>query len=202
MITFEATENKTNKLKWFIYILIEIGLLTFIIKYSDWYYIIKTLISIPLVINLLFDIYYLKKEEFTILKLSFYKTEIVIIDNKKTNKKVSYSNLKYSIRKRNFDKHKTEIELKTKRGLGFKTFGRIHIKNWGDIFEIENELENRGVARTKWKPKTLWGKYWGIFIDIFFLTLTTGDGDLGLTEHQERSIKETTQNPIKNKKNR
>ncbi|MEP1490466.1 MAG: hypothetical protein ABJK28_18755 [Algibacter sp.] len=198
MTTFEATKNKTNKLKWFIYILIGIGLLTFILKYSDWHYIIKTLISIPLVINLLFDIYYLKKEGSVILKLSFDKTEIVVIDNKK----VSYSNLKYSIRKRNFNKHKTEIELKTKRGLGFKTFGRIHIKNWGDIFEIENELENRGVARTKWNPKTLWGKYWGIFIDMFFLTLTTGDGDLGLTEHQEKSIKETTQNPIKNKKNR
>lgn len=196
MKKFNATSNKTNRLKWFIYILIGIGLLIFTIKHSNWHYLLKILISIPLIINLIFDIYYLRKEGYIISELCFNDAKIETIDNKKTKKKISYSHLKYAIRKRNFDKHKTEIELKAKNNIGFSTFGRIHIKNWNTIFEIENELINRGVSRTEWKPKTLWSKYWGIFIDLFFLT--AGDGDLGMTEHQENSIKGVTKNPIKN----
>ncbi len=66
MIQYKATKNKTDKLKWLIYILIGLGLLIFILKYSDWHFISKFLISIPLIINLLFDILYYKKAGYLI----------------------------------------------------------------------------------------------------------------------------------------
>lgn len=199
MIKYKATKNKTDKLKWLIYILIGLGLLIFIIKYSDWHIISKILISTPLIINLLFDVFYFKKVGYLINEIHFGDSEIEIFDLKKNKKRISYSNLKYSIRKRKFDRHKTEIELKSKNFLKFKTFGRLHIKNWDNIFDIENELEQRKVPRTEWKPMTLWGKYWGIFVDLFFLT--AGDGDIGMTEYQEKSIKEVTENPIDKENN-
>ena len=195
MIKFKATKYKTAKSKWLIYILIGLGLLIFIIKYSDWHFISIFLISIPLIVNLLFDISYFNKSGYLITELNFGDSKIEIIDYKKNIIRISYSNLKYSIRKRKFDRHKTEIELKIKKSIKFKTFGRVHIKNWDNIFDIENELENRGILRTEWNAMTLWRKYWGIFIDLFFLT--AGDGDIGMTEYKEWSIKEVTENPIK-----
>ncbi|CAL2094273.1 conserved protein of unknown function [Tenacibaculum sp. 190524A02b] len=199
MIKFKATKNKSDKLKWLIYILIGLGLLIFIIKYSDWHIISKILISIPLIINLLFDVFYFKKVGYIINEIHFGDSEVEVFDLKKNKKRITYSNLKYSIRKRKFDKHKIEIELKNKRSLKFKTFGRLHIKNWDNIFDIEKELEQRKVVRVEWKPMTLWGKYWGIFIDLFFIT--SGGGDIGMTEYQENSIKEVTENPVEEENN-
>ncbi|MFY7672064.1 hypothetical protein ACOSP6_13345 [Tenacibaculum sp. MEBiC06402] len=198
MIKYKATNKKSDKLKWLIYILFGLGLLVFITKYSDWHIISKILISIPLMVNLLFDLFYFKKVGYVIDEIHFGDSEIEIFDLKKNGMKIDYSNLKYSIRKRKFDKHKTEIELKSKKRLKFKTLGRLHIKNWDNIFDIESELEKNKVVRVEWRPMTLWGKYWGFFIDLFFLTAS--DGDIGMTEYQEKSIKEVTENPI-NKEN-
>jgi hypothetical protein len=187
MILFKASGSKTLKIKWLFYILIGISILVFIFNYSSWHFIIKLLVSIPVIVNILFDFFYLKQEYNEISKLSFGTDEIEIVDKSKVNKKIEYSNLKYAIRKRKFDKKKTEIEFKIKKGFLFKTFGRIHIKNWKSIFEVEKELIDRGVLKTRWVPKTLWGKYWGVFIDIFFLTITSGDGDLGMDEYQKNN---------------
>ncbi|MBW1296297.1 hypothetical protein [Aquimarina litoralis] len=199
MTAFKANRYKTNRLKWLTYCILGIALLIFIIKYSEWHFISKFLISIPILINLLFDIVYLKKENQLVSELNFRDSALHIIDKNKSTKAVPYSNLKYSIRKRKFDKHKTEIELKIKKRLLFKTYRRIHIKNWEQIFEIEKVLDEKGVSRTEWKPKTLWGKYSGIFIDLLFIA--TEGQDIGMTEYQERSIKEVTQNPIENENN-
>ncbi|CAH8290014.1 hypothetical protein EV196_107199 [Mariniflexile fucanivorans] len=195
MINYKTTKIKTDKPKWLIYILIGLGLLFYILKYSDWHFILKFLISIPLVVNLLFDISYFKKAGYGITQLNFDATEIEIIDKKENKKRIPYSNFKYSIRKRKFDRLKTEIELKIKKNLRFKTFGRLHITSWENIFEIENELENRNVISTEWKPQTIWRKYWGIFIDLFFLNM--GDGDIGMEDYQERLKNDTNENRIK-----
>ncbi|PPK95685.1 hypothetical protein LY01_01278 [Nonlabens xylanidelens] len=197
MTEFKATGNKNDKLKWVIYIVLGISLLIFIFKYPEWHLIFKLIISIPIIINLLFDFSYLNKEKHIISELNFTDTEIVIREKKTIT--IKYSDLKYSIRKRKFDKQKTEIELKAKKFLKYKTIGRIHIKNWDHIFQIEKELENNRVLRTEWKPKTLWGKYWGIFIDLLFFA--TGQDDLGMLEYQERSEKEATENPIEKENN-
>ena len=198
MTIIKATNTKTDKLKWLIYIVLGIGLLTYIIKYSEWHFISKFIFSLPLVINLLFDIYYLKNIKPTITNIEFCESLLIINRGNKKSRKIKLSNLKYSIKKRKFDKHKTEIELKEKKGLLFKTSERLHIKNWEEIFKIEKELEKNKVPRVEWKPKTIWGKYWGVFIDLFFLTV--GDGDIGMTEYQEKSIKGNSENPIKENK--
>ena len=195
MIQYLASKNKSNQPKWLIYILIGLGILVYIFKYSDWHIFSKILISIPVIVNLLFDIFYFKKVGNRIHEIRFNATEIVVFKNKRIGKPIPYSKLKYSIRKRKFDKHKTEIELKIKRNLRFQTFGRLHIKNWDTIFAIEEELEKRKVPRVEWKPMTLWGKYWGTFIDLFFLTVA--DDHVRMTEYQEKSIKDATENPIK-----
>ena len=197
MTIIKATNTKTDKLKWLIYIILGIGLLTYIIKYSEWHFISKFIFSFPLVINLLFDIYYLKNIKPTITNIEFSESLLIINRENKQSRKIKLTNLKYSIKKWKFDKHKTEIELKEKKGLLFKTSERLHIKNWEEIFKIEKELEKNKVPRVEWKPKTIWRKYWGIFLDLFSMTVT--DGDLGMMEYQENLIAENTENPIEKK---
>ncbi|WP_166387936.1 hypothetical protein [Polaribacter sp. 11A2H] len=197
MTIIKATNTKTDKLKWLIYIVLGIGLLTYIIKYSEWHFISKFIFSFPLVINLLFDIYYLKNIKPAITNIEFSESLLIINRENIKSRKIKLSNLKYSIKKWKFDKHKTEIELKEKKGLLFKTSERLHIKNWEEIFKIEKELEKNKVPRVEWKPKTIWRKYWGIFLDLFSMTVT--DGDLGMMEYQENLIAENTENPIEKK---
>ncbi|MDO6759614.1 hypothetical protein Q4566_05320 [Tamlana sp. 2_MG-2023] len=193
---FEPTNTKTDKIKWLIYIVIGFCALIYIIKYSEWNFFFKFLTSFLLIINLLFDIYYLTKIKPFITNIELNESFLTInrINNK--SKKTQLSNLRYSIRKQKFDKQKTEIEIKEKKGFKFKTIERLHIKNWNEIFEIEQELENHKIPRVEWKPQTIWKKYWGIFIDLFFLTV--GDGDIGMYDYQERLNKESNRNKIKN----
>ena len=198
MTIIKATNTKTDKQKWLVYIVLEICTLTYIIRYSEWHFISKFIISFPFVINLLFDIYYLKNIKPAITNIEFSESLLIINRGNKTNSKIKLSNLKYAIKKRRFDKHRTEIELKEKKGFTFKTSERLHIKNWEELFKIEKELEKNKVPRVAWKPKTIWGKYWGLFIDLFFLTVA--DGDIGMTEYQEKSTKGNFENPIKENK--
>ena len=200
MATFQASKTKTSQLKWIIYILIGLSLLIYINVYSNWNLFFKFFWSLILLINLVFDFFYLIKARSIITELEFDKHQIIIKYKRGRNKKIKYSNINYSIRKRKFDKHKTEIELKEKKILKFKTFNRIHIKNWQDTFVIEKELEAHKIKRVEWKPQTLWSKYWGIFIDIFFFSIIQDEP--GLTEYQNNSIRETTENSIKTKNNK
>jgi len=200
MTKFKATDTKTDKLKWMIYMILGFTILVYISKYSNWNPISKFIFSFPLILNLIFDFIYFRKENFVITELKFEENLIHVIDKNRSEIKVKYSNLKYSIKKRKFDKHKTEIELKKKKGVRFKTFGRLHIKNWNEIFDIETELETQKITRVEWKPKTLWGKYWGIFIELFFVSAGEGLGG-NIIDYQEKSINEVTENPIEEKKN-
>ncbi|WP_299245374.1 hypothetical protein [uncultured Aquimarina sp.] len=200
MVKFKATDTKTDQLKWIIYMILGFAILFYINKYSNWHPISKFLFSFPLIINLIFDFIYFRKEKAIITELKFDENLITIIYKNRRQNKINYSNLKYSIRKRKFDKHKTEIELKKRKGLIFKTIGRLHIRNWDEIFDIEKELETQKIPRVAWKPKTLWGKYWGIFIELFFISAGESlHGDI--IDYQEKSIKEVTENPIEEKNN-
>ncbi|MGJ8743034.1 hypothetical protein [Polaribacter sp.] len=198
MTIIKATNTKTDKQKWLVYIVLGICALTYIIRYSEWHFILKFIFSFPLVINLLFDFYYLKKTKPSITNIELSESSLIINRKNKKGRKIKLSNLKYSIRKRKFDKQKTAIELKEKKGLTFKTSERLHIKNWDEIFKIEKELENKKIPRVEWKPKTIWGKYWGILIDLFFMT--TIDGDIGMIDYQKKAIDGNTENPIKKNK--
>lgn len=193
---FKATNTKTDKIKWLVYITIGFSFLIYVLTYSEWNFIFKIIVSFPIIVNLLFDIFYLKKIKPVITNIELTESGLIInrINNK--NRKIKLSNLRYSIRKRKFDKQKTEIELKEKKGFNFKMFERLHIKNWSEIFEIEKELEKHKIPRVGWKPQTIWAKYWGLIIDLFFLTATSGDGDIGMYEYHE-SLKETTENKKK-----
>ena len=192
---FKASNTKTDKLKWIIYILLGVFALIYILKYSEWPYIFKFILSIPLIINLFFDIYYLKQTFSIIENIELTDTSIIINYTNQKSKKIKFTHLKYSIRKRYFEEKKTEIELKKK----FRTSARLHFKNWDKIFEIEKEIQSYNIQRVKWKPKTITAKYWGILIDVLFMTITSGEGDLGMKEVQENSINGITKNPIKKK---
>jgi len=181
---FKPTNTKTDKIKWLIYIIIGLISLIYIIKLSEWNLFFKLVISIPLIVNLLFDIYYLRKLKPIIKNIELDESYLIINRINNETKKIKLSDLKYSIRKRKHYEQKTEIEIKENKGLLFKTVERLHIKNWQHIFEIEKELETYKIPRVEWKPQTLWGKYWGIFIDMFFLTVA--DGDVGMSEYQEK----------------
>ena len=195
LVKYQYSKNRSNQHKWLLYILIGSGLLVYIFSYSDWHPISKVVISIPVIVNLLFDLFYLRKVRYVIKEIHFHGSELVVLDTKGGKKNVSYSELKYSIRKRKFDKHKTEIELKIEKKFPFKTFARLPIKNWDSIFEIEKELEQRNIPRVEWQPMTLWRKYWGVFIDL--IMVSAGGEDIRMTEYQEKSIKDVTQNPVK-----
>jgi len=199
MKKFKTDLRKTNKLKWLIFIFIEISLLIYILRFSDWNYFLKFILFIPIFVFLIFDFIYLRKENRIIIDLNFGNSDLITTDNKNIKTKTPYKNLKYSIRKGKYDKEKTEIELKEKKNLTYKTYARLHIKNWNEIYEIENELVALNIPRVKWEPQTLWGKYWGFFIDFFFVTVA--DGDIGMIEYQESLTIEDIEKPLKEKNN-
>ena len=198
MKKFKTELRKTNKSKWLIFLLIEISFLIYIVKFSEWIFFFKLILFIPTFVFLFFDLIYLKKGNRIITELNFGDSDLMIVDNKNVKTKTSYQNLKYSIRKPKYDKDKTEIELK-KKSLKFKTYARLHIRNWSEIYGIEKELVTLNIPRVKWKPQTLWGKYWGFFIDFFFLAVS--DGDIGMIEYQENLTKESSDKHLREENN-
>lgn len=165
-----------------------------ILKLSKWHFISKTIFLIPLLINLSFDFYYLQKFWKILINVIFDIDKLILVDSKNEKTEIMYSDLKYSIRKKKFEKDRTEIEIKTKS----KITQRLHIKNWNRLLEIEEQLELKRIERVKWKAKTLWRRYWGIFIDLILLIII-GDTPL-LSSHQEEKNRENTLNPIDNEK--
>jgi hypothetical protein len=198
MIIFETSKKSNERFKWIFYILIGIGILIWVLKYSEWHYISKFIISLPFVINIIFDLYYLKKFWKIITKVIFKDEKITLVYSDGNEKKINYDKLKFSIRKIKFEKEKTEIEIKIKNKTKSKTYQRLHISHWNNLSEIENQLESRDVERVPWKSKTLWTKYWGIFIDLIFFIIG-GDTPL-LSSHQEETKSENTLNPIDEEK--
>lgn len=197
MKEYRATANKTDKLKWGIYILLGVGLLIYVLIFSGWDLVSKLVAAGILCLNLGFDIFYFIQSGYVVFAIHFDDTGITLIDSD-TNQQFLYTDLKYSIRKKRDDTHKTEIELKTKSRFDFKTRARLHIKNWRTITDIEKELEAHEVERVDWMPLTLWGKYWGIFIDLIAIAL--GANETVASDIQERIIDNETNNPIKEHK--
>jgi hypothetical protein len=194
-------ENQlSNKLKWGLYCLLDIAIIIFILYFTEWHYLIKTVLVFSLSINLIFDFIYFRKEFNIITKISFDTDQIIISDNNNKQKIIAYSTLVYSIRKRKFESNKTEIELKIKKSFQNKTYGRLHIKNWTNILEIENELESHNLLRVQWKPQTIWGKYWGIILELLSIGIEQPLGGIAL-ENQENTINENTLNPTEEKNN-
>ena len=200
MKEYSSDNQKTNKLKWGLLSLLGIGLIIYILFYTNWHFIIKTGLVLILFVNLIFDIQYFRKEFKVITKLSFEPDQIIISDNQNGIKIIPYSKLSYSIRKRKFESDKTEIELKIRKTIGYKTYCRLHIKNWTQIQEIENELDQNKITRTDWKPQTIWGKYWGLILELLSIGIEQPLGGVAL-DHQEKRIDESTLNPIKDKNN-
>ena len=194
MKNFKANKISNERIKWIIYILLDLIAIISILKFSKWHFISKTIFLVSLLINLSFDFYYLKKFWKILTNVIFDIDNLILIDSKNEKTEIKYSDLKYSIRKKKFEKDRTEIEIKTKS----KTTQRLHIKNWNKLLEIEEQLELKKIERVKWKAKTLWGKYWGIFIDLIFLII--GADTLSLSIHQEEKNRENTLNPIENEK--
>jgi hypothetical protein len=194
-------ENQlSNKLKWGLYSLLDIAIIIFILYFTEWHYLIKTVLVFSLSINLIFDLIYFRKEFNIITKISFDSDQIIISDNNNKQKIIAYSTLVYSIRKRKFESNKTEIELKIKKSFQNKTYGRLHIKNWTNILEIENQLESHNLLRVQWKPQTIWGKYWGIMLELLSIGIEQPLGGIAL-ENQENTIIENTLNPTEEKNN-
>lgn len=197
MKEYKATANKTDRLKWGIYILLGIGLLVYVLIFSGWDLISKLVAAVILCLNLGFDIFYFIQSRYVVFAIHFDDTGITLIDSA-TNQQFLYTDLKYSIRKKGSDTHKTEIELKTESRFDFKTRARLHIKNWRNISDIEKELEVHEVERVQWKPLTLWGKNWGIFVDLIAIAL--GADHTAASDLHEEIIERETNNPIKEKK--
>ena len=72
----------------------------------------------------------------------------------------------FSIREKKFEKDRTEIEVREKRLLKSRLIGRMHIKNWKQIFEIKNELVRNNITRIKYRPEGYWSKYGTLTADI------------------------------------
>lgn len=189
MALYEIQNHKTQKIKWRIYIALDLCLIILLNIYSGWNFMIQIGLTFLILINLIFDIIYLIKENTRIVNIEFNNETLIIITNKKKITDLSFSNIKYSILKKPFSKEKTEIELKLRKGLVNKTIGRIHIRNWPSIFDIEIELIHNNIPRVKWSPQTLWSKYWGIFLDLFVFSVTKGEGDFGMEAFQDKTEK-------------
>ena len=101
-----------------------------------------------------------------------FKNDRIICTHLKNNKtEIFLEKLIFSFREVKFEKEKSEIEIKEKGKIVNKLIGRIHIKNWKNIFGIKNELIERKVLRIEFKPEGFWSKYGESTFELVFEVL-------------------------------
>ena len=155
MTIFLRSNKKTNTALYITFLII--GLILFIILaiIPSVDPIFRGLLLTVIGINAISDIVYIYRERQFVKKVTFAENQLLITLRNGTIKKVAYTDLKYSIRKNEFHKSGTEMELKDSGS----TFARLHIKNWEEIFEIEQKFIDLDIKETVWKPRSLWRRY-------------------------------------------
>lgn len=111
---------------------------------------------------------------------------------------IPYQELRFSFREIKFEKDKSEIEIRHKKKFKSKLVGRLHIKNWSEIWVLKKELELKGIERVKFRPEGFWNKYGGLTADIVIIagSYTLGEvaelsGNIG-TSNDLNSLKYET----------
>jgi hypothetical protein len=84
----------------------------------------------------------------------------------------------FSIREEKFEKEKTEIEIRYKRLLRSRLIGRLHIKNWAQIFEIRDRLIEQKITQIKYRPEGYWSKYGTLTADIIITGAVLAIGEV------------------------
>ena len=163
MKTFLRSNQKTHALKYIIFLIIGLILFTVLAIIPSINPIFRALLLIVIGINAISDIVYIYRERQYVKKLSFADDRLLVNWRDGTEEKTPYKYLMYSIRKKKFHKSWTEIELKGNASNPNSTFARLHIKNWDDIFEIEQQLKDLNIKESAWEPRSLWERY-GEFI--------------------------------------
>jgi len=176
MTKFNRDNLDSKKTYYTIFIIVEL-----MIIFSLFYFNIHWLLLIFLIPILLIDIVSNKRcfnrQKNFISSIEFLNEEIICthLNNSKTN--IPFNKARFSIRQKKFEKDKTEIEIKFKKSLKSKLIGRVHIKNWLNIFELQNELVKNNITKVKYRPEGYWSKYGGYTADIIITTsaLTLGE---------------------------
>ena len=131
-----------------------------------------------LIIELISNKRCLKRQTNFIKQIEFHKSKMLCIHLNDSKTSIDFNDLIFSFRDIKFEKDKSEIEIKTKGRFRNKLIGRIHIKNWKNIFEIKNELLNNEIIRVKFRPEGFWSKYGGLTADIVITTSALAVGKL------------------------
>ena len=103
-----------------------------------------------------------------ITQIEFKETILICNHLNNTQTSIDFKELIFSYREKKFEKEKSEIEIKKKGKFVDKLIGRIHIKDWKNIFDIKNELVKNGIARVEFNPEGFWNKYGVLTAELIY----------------------------------
>ncbi|UOK42173.1 MULTISPECIES: hypothetical protein [Flavobacterium] len=167
-----SRDNLKNKKVYYLSIILVEFVIYFSLFFFNVHWLILTLIFPFLIIELISNKRCLNRQKNFIKSIEFTDNQIICTHLKNNKTEIPHEKLIFSFREIKFEKDRSEIEIKLKGNYRNKLIGRIHIKNWKNIFEIKDELIKRKVTRVKFKPEGFWSKYGGLTADVVILTST------------------------------
>lgn len=164
-MTFKRDNNKNKKLYYQLFVVVEIMILIGLYYFGIHWFIL--LLSTPIfLMDAWSNIRCANRQKKFIAEIEINEQGLTCTLANNRIEKIPHDKSLFSIREKKFEKDRTEIEIRQKRHLRSRLIGRIHIKNWKDIFEIKNELIRNNIAQVKYRPEGYWSKYGTLTADV------------------------------------
>ena len=165
MRTFKRDNDKNKRLYYQFFILIELFLL-FSLYYLNVHWALLLLLTPIILLDAWSNLRCANRQKKFIKEIQIGAEGIECKLANGQTEMIPFDKALFSIREQKFEKEKTEIEIRLKRMLKSRLVGRMHIKNWKQVFEIRDELARLGFQQIKYRPEGYWSKYGTLTADI------------------------------------
>lgn len=164
------TNTKTKNQYYQLFALADILALVLLYIYTPIHWVFILLFTPLLLLDFWSNLRCARRQKHPINEIHISDKNITCIFSNGNTQVIPHSEGKFSIREVKFEKEKTEIEVRQKKRIKSQLIGRLHIKNWENIFEIKNSLLEHKYTQIKYRPEGYWSKYGTLTAD----TIITG----------------------------
>ena len=173
---FNRDNHKNRRGYYLAFVVVELLIISALFIFSVHWLVI--LLTLPLLlIDIWSNLRCAKRENNFIQEIEIRPDELTCLTSKGVVYTIPFDKVRFSIREKKFEKEKTEIEIRLKRLLRSKLIGRLHIRNWSNLFAIKAALVNHKYCQIKYRPEGFWSKYGTLTADIIITSasLTMGE---------------------------
>ena len=176
---FKRDNTKNKKLYYRLWVLFELALLITGF-YLGWPLILMLFLTPVILLDMWSNTRCANRQKKYIREVEITSTDVTCQLANGATERLPREKCLFSIRENKFEKEKTEIEIRKQRTLKSRLIGRLHIKNWQQIFEIRDEFVKQGYAQIKYRPEGYWSKYGTFTADVVITAMAADAGEHGL----------------------